>query len=105
MRKLVLFVLVAGLLGATAIGVADLAMADPDLTLQAPPHRHFIRIGDKSVEVGPRYCDNLDNPAIKKAFTEFHANLHTMNGVTGEIGPVAPGLHNLAGAEIVSGPC
>lgn len=105
MRKLLVFAWLAGLLAVAAIGVAELAMADPDLALQAPPHRHYVRIDDKLVEVGPRYCDNLDNAAIKQAFTEFHANLHTTNGVTGEIGPVAPGLHNLEGAEISSGPC
>jgi hypothetical protein len=100
MRKvLVLLSVLVGLLG--VLGATGVALGDPDLTLQAPPHRHFIN----GVEVGPRYCDNLDNPAIKAAFTQFHANAHTMAGVTGEIGPVAPGLHNGTGAELTSGPC
>ena len=96
MRKLLVLTLLIALLG-----IAGIALADPDLTLQAPPHRHFIN----GVEVGPRYCDHLNSPAIKAAFTEFHANAHTQSGVTGEIGPVAPGLHNGRGGEITFGPC
>lgn len=99
LRKLLVLSLLIGLLG--TVGVAGVALADPDLTLQAPPHRHFIN----GVEVGPRYCDHLNSPAIKAAFTQFHANAHTHSGVTGEIGPVAPGLHNGRGGEITSGPC
>ena len=95
-NRLVLAVLVG------VLGTAGVAVADPDLTLQAPPHRHFVAVGGKLVEVGPRYCDD---PALKDAFTQFHANTHTHNGVTGEIGPVAPGLHNAKGAELTSGPC
>jgi hypothetical protein len=101
MRKL--FVLTV--LTAVFVVAGGAALADPNLSLQAQPHRHYIQIGTTLAEVGPRYCDNLDSEAIKAAFTEFHANTHTHNGVTGEIGPVAPGLHNGAGAEITSGPC
>jgi len=79
------------------------------LTLQAQPHRHFIDTdltdpNNALRQVGPRYCDN---PALKSAFTQFHANVHTHNGVTGEIGPdtPAPGLHNKVGADITARPC
>ena len=96
MRKLLVLTVLIALLG-----IAGIALADPDLTLQAPPHRHFIN----GVEVGPRYCDHLNSPAIKAAFTEFHANTHTHNGVTGAIGPVAPGLHNGVGGDLTFGPC
>ena len=90
------------LMGSVAVlGATGVAMADPDLMLQAPPHRHFI----DGVEVGPRYCDHLDNAAVKAAFAQFHANTHTHDGVTGEIGPVAPGLHNGVGAELTSSGC
>ncbi len=101
MRLLVLTLLVlTGLISLVAI--AGVAAADPNLTLTTTPHRHFIRTDNGLVEVGPRLCDN---PDLLSAFTQFHANTHTHNGVTGEIGPVAPGLHNGVGGEIVSGPC
>jgi hypothetical protein len=105
MRKLLILVTLAGVLAAAA----GEALADPNLTLQAPLHRHFIDtdISDPNnplIEVGPRWCDHQDNPAVKSAFTQFHANAHTDGGVTGEIGPVAPGLHNLAGGELIGVP-
>jgi hypothetical protein len=99
MRKLFLLCTLVGLLG--VLGMAGVAIGDPNLTLQAPPHRHFIN----GVEVGPRYCDNLDNAGVKAAFTQFHANTHTHDGVTGEIGPIAPGLRNSLGGELTFGPC
>ena len=79
---------------------AGVALADPELSLQAQPHRHYI----KGVQVGPRYCDNAN---LRDAFTQFHANVHTHAGVTGEIGPdtPAPGLHAGPGPTVVSGPC
>jgi hypothetical protein len=44
--------------------------------------------------------------AVKKAFTQFHANVHTHMGVTGEIGsPAAPGLHDGSGTGIISAGC
>lgn len=81
---------------------ATSAVADPNLTLTTTPHRHFVLTENGQVEVGPRYCDN---PALLGAFTQFHTNTHTHSGVTGEIGPVAPGLHNTIGPELSSGPC
>jgi hypothetical protein len=93
MRKFLLLACMASLLG-----TAGVALADPNLTLQAEPHRHFVN----GVEVGPRYCDN---PGLRDAFAQFHANTHTHNGVTGEIGPVAPGLHNSRGGELTFSAC
>ena len=79
---------------------AGVALADPNLSLQAQPHRHYIN----GVQVGPRYCDNAN---LRDAFTQFHANVHTHAGVMGEIGPdtPAPGLHGGPGPTIASGPC
>ena len=97
MRKLLVLATLTSLLG-----TAGIAIADPGLTLTAPPHRHYIQTSAGLAEVGPRYCDN---PGLRGAFTQFHANTHSHNGVTGEIGPVAPGLHNGTGGEIISRPC
>jgi hypothetical protein len=99
MRKLFVFAALLGLLGITGV-----SFADPNLTLTTSAHRHFVVLptGAK-VEVGPRWCNDLTNLALKAAFTQFHANAHTQAGVTGEIGSSpAPGLHNLAGPEIDS---
>jgi hypothetical protein len=85
-----------------ALVPASMAIADPNLILTATPHRHYIQTDTGLVQVGPRYCDNA---GLKDAFAQFHANTHTHNGVTGEIGPVAPGLHNGLESEITSGPC
>jgi hypothetical protein len=99
MRKL--FVLLPALV-TLLVGTATVALADPNLTLTTTAHRHFVQTDNGLVEVGPRYCDNA---GLRAAFTQFHANTHTHNGVTGEIGPVAPGLHNAVGAELISGSC
>jgi hypothetical protein len=96
MPKLFVLFSLVGLLG--ILVTASVAIGDPNLTLQASPHRHYVN----GVEVGPRYCDN---PGLEGAFAQFHANTHTHNGVTGEIGPVAPGLHNGLGGELTFGPC
>lgn len=81
---------------------AATALADPSLS-DVPKHRHFIQTEDGlAAEIGPRLCDN---PALQNAFNQFHANVHSHDGVTGEIGPSAPGLRNGAGAEITSRPC
>jgi hypothetical protein len=89
-RKLLSVAILVGVLG--VLGMAGIAIADPNLTLQATPHRHFLQTPGGLVEVGPRLCDDKTNLALRSAFTQFHANVHTHNGVTGEIGPVAPGL-------------
>jgi hypothetical protein len=81
---------------------ATSAVADPNLTLTTTPHRHFVQTENGLLEVGPRYCDNA---ALLGPFTQFHANTHSHNGVTGEIGPVAPGLHNNLGSDLSFGPC
>jgi hypothetical protein len=97
MRKLLVLVALTALLGS-----AGVAIADPHLILTADPHRHFVNIDGTRVEVGPRYCDNAN---LRGAFAQFHANTHTHNGVTGAIGPVAPGLHNQSGPELSAGRC
>lgn len=89
MRKLLIVATLVGVLG-----TAGIAIADPNLTLQAAPHRHFLQTPSGPVEIGPRLCHNKTNLALKSAFTQFHANVHSHSGVTGEIGPVAPGLQN-----------
>jgi hypothetical protein len=98
-RKILALTTLVGLL---CVGLAGVAGADPNLVLTVGPHRHYVMKGDELVQVGPRYCDDA---GLLSAFTQFHANTHSHNGVTGEIGPVAPGLHNLQGPEIVSGAC
>jgi hypothetical protein len=61
-----------------------------------PPHRHYVRLTDGTrVEVGPDYCDNQSDPAIKLAFYNFHWNVHKG----------AAGLSNGTGADITAGPC
>jgi hypothetical protein len=98
-RIVVMVVMVAFAVG--LIGTAGIAVADPNLS-NVMPHRHFIENENGLVQVGPRVCDN---PALQSAFDQFHANIHSHMGVTGEIGPQAPGLHNGKGAEITSRPC
>jgi hypothetical protein len=73
--------------------------ADPNLT-NIPPHRHYVQTpSGELVEVGPRVCGN---PQLQKAFNQFHNNIHAVS--PSGIGPAAPGLHNLQGAELkVSG--
>ena len=94
MRKLLAASLVVGV-----VGGAGVALADPGLS-NIPAHRHYVRTpaGDL-VQVGPRVCDN---PSLQRAFNEFHNNVHRLND---GIGPVAPGLHNGIGADLLAGPC
>ena len=83
-----------------ALSVAATSFADPSLGNVAP-HRHYIKTSQGTlVQVGPRVCDD---PNLQSAFNQFHNNLHFITP-TG-IGPVAPGLHNLNGAEIMAGGC
>jgi hypothetical protein len=95
MRRVLVVLAVIGVFG----GVGT-AFADPDLTT-VPPHRHYILTpaGDLK-QVGPRVCDNA---SLQNAFNQFHNNIHVVTSAG--IGPAAPGLHNLRGAEIMSGPC
>jgi hypothetical protein len=96
-RKLV----VGALAGAAAIlFTVATSRADPNLT-NVPKHRHYIKTatGDL-VEVGPRLCDN---PDLQRAFNQFHNNIHVVTGSA--IGPAAPGLHNLQGAEVLARGC
>ena len=95
MRKFIVLAISLVVLGSVIVGGA---IADPDLVLQAQPHRHYI----DGREVGPRYCDN---PNLRDAFTQFHANVHTHMGVTGEIGDPAPGLNGPSQNSVMSGPC
>lgn len=85
-------------IAAILISVAT-SQADPKLT-NIPRHRHFISTPDGLVEVGPRLCDN---PNLQGAFNQFHNNIHVVSG--SGIGPAAPGLHNLIGADVLSGAC
>jgi hypothetical protein len=73
--------------------------ADPNLT-NVPAHRHFVNTPAGVVEVGPRVCDD---PALQRAFNQFHNNLHVVSGSA--IGPAAPGLHNFTGAELQASGC
>jgi hypothetical protein len=56
-----------------------------------PLHRHYLVMPNGStVEVGPDWCDNQEDPAIKLAFYNFHWNVHKgalglENGVETEI--------------------
>ena len=96
MRALLASVLLVGLVGFTAVTAA----ADPNLN-NVPAHRHYITMdGGERVQVGPRVCDN---PDLQKAFNQFHNNIHVATGAS--IGPAAPGLHNLKGAEVFARGC
>jgi hypothetical protein len=96
MRKFLVAAITVAVLG-SAVGVS-VGVADPNLELTTTPHRHYIN----GRQVGPLLCDN---PALLDAFTQFDANVHSHNGVTGEIGDPAPGLHTGPGPVIESGRC
>lgn len=98
MKKFVILAVSAAMLGAGV--VAGVALADPNPTLTTTAHRHFIN----GSEVGPRYCDNAN---LLGSFTQFHANIHSHTGVTGEIGDPAPGIAASGPSQntITSGPC
>ena len=94
--------LVAGMTAGVAMIVfaVSTGLADPNLG-NIPPHRHYVMTPSGSmVEVGPRVCGN---PQLQKAFNQFHANIHAPTGSS--IGPVAPGLHNGFGPELLAGGC
>ena len=90
----VMLVVVA--LALAGLGLATAAFADPGLS-NIPAHRHYIQTSSGS---RLRVCDNA---SLQGAFNQFHNNLHVVSA-TG-IGPAAPGLHNLRGAELMFGPC
>jgi hypothetical protein len=87
--------------GAVAVVmVVATSRADPNLP-NIPRHRHFVKTPTGAfVEVGPRVCDD---PALQKAFNQFHNNVHAPSGSA--IGPAAPGLHNFTGAELSASGC
>lgn len=94
--------LALGIVGATAavLFAVRTTQADPNLG-NIPPHRHYVHTPDGGmVEVGPRICGN---PQLQKAFNQFHNNIHVASGSA--IGPVAPGLHNFKGADLLAGGC
>jgi hypothetical protein len=82
------------------LSFAVTSSADPGLGT-VPAHRHWVvNAQGKMVQVGPRVCDN---PNLQNAFNQFHNNIHAVTP-TG-IGPAAPGLHNMQGAEITFTGC
>ncbi len=99
MRLRLAFAVVAGV-AATMFVAAEKMRADPELQ-NVPPHRHYVKTATGELtEVGPRVCDD---PSLQRAFNQFHNNIHIATGTS--IGPAAPGLHNLKGAEVMSGGC
>ena len=95
MRRLLALSLLIG-----AVGGVGYALGDPGLS-NIPAHRHYVKTPTGAfVQVGPRVCDD---PSLQPAFNQFHNNIHVVSG-TG-IGPAAPGLHNLKGADVFAGPC
>jgi hypothetical protein len=94
-RKLLLAGLATVILGAVWLLLPTSILAGGPTIPSNPPmpplHRHYIVLPDGSTEaVGPDWCDNQDDPAIKLAFYNFHYNVHMG----------APGLHNGLGAEV-----
>ena len=85
---------------AAIVTVVATSQADPTLP-NIPRHRHYVATSSGSfVEVGPRVCDD---PALQRAFNQFHNNVHAVSGSS--IGPAAPGLHNFSGAELSASGC
>ena len=80
MRKLSLAALITGMLG-IALLVPGMILAGgptiPSDPAMPPLHRHYLVLPDHSTQlVGPAWCDNQDNLAIKLAFYNFHYNVH-----------------------------
>jgi hypothetical protein len=107
--KYVLFV--AAVASIALFAFAGTGVADPNLSPDVPKHRHFVENGGRLVEVGPRLCDNA---GLQSAFNQFHVNIHshfirtpggTFIPIIGATGPIAPGLNNDSGPEIVPGSC
>lgn len=100
-RRLLIGCVIAGVLGSALLALPGVILAGGPTVPSDPPmpplHRHYIVLPDGSTQaVGPDWCDNQDNPAIKLAFYNFHYNVHAAGG--------APGLHNGQGAEIFGHP-
>ena len=101
MRKLLVVLVSAVLLLGAVVAVA---IADPGLepTAAFGPHKHFLQKADGTlVEFGPRVCEDGANSPNWGAFLQFHANHHSHAGLTGAIGPVAPGINDADGPKLV----
>jgi hypothetical protein len=95
-----LFIVIVAMLAVLA--TASTGLADPNLP-NISPHRHFVASPTGAlIQVGPRVCDN---PAMQRAFNQFHSNVHV--AVPGSPGPdvSAHGLHNGFGADLTFRPC
>ena len=98
MRKRIALGLATGV--AAVFMVVATSEADPNLG-NITPHRHWVQTANGDlVEVGPPVCGN---PQLQKAFNQFHNNIHVVSG--SGIGPAAPGLHNVQGADLQAGGC
>jgi hypothetical protein len=85
------YLLVATLVAAFAVMMSALAVADPNPS-SPPAHRHYVISPNGTYrEVGPDLCGHPNNGGIRRAFDQFHANVHVAG---------APGLHNHSGAEV-----
>ena len=80
MRKLSLAALVMAMLGVALLVPGMILAGGPTIPSDPPmpmPHRHYLVTPDKSTRpVGPAWCDNMGNLAIKLAFYNFHYNVH-----------------------------
>ena len=98
-RKLVLAAVIFVIFGcAWLLLPANILAGGPTIPSDPPMpplHRHYIVLADGSTRaVGPDWCDNQDDPAIKLAFYHFHWNVHQG----------ALGLQNGIGTEIKGHP-
>ena len=84
------YLLVATLVAAFAVMMSAIAVADPNPS-SPPAHRHYVISPNGTYrEVGPDLCGNPSSSGIRRAFDQFHANVHVAN----------QGLHNHNGAEV-----
>lgn len=97
-RRVVFAALIAAILGGVWLVPASVFAGGPTIPSDPPMpplHRHYLVLPDGSTRaVGPDWCDNQDDPAIKLAFYHFHWNVHQG----------ALGLQNGTGAEIKGHP-
>jgi hypothetical protein len=98
-RRLSLALVVTVILGSAWLLVPSSILAGGPTVPTDPPmpplHRHYIVLANGStLPVGPDWCDNQDDPAIKLAFYHFHWNVHQG----------ALGLRNGTGTEIKGSP-